>query len=55
MDLNHLALLRELAERAGVRLHAYDLAERLDVGLPDVRALIGEEADGLDGLFTRSV
>ena len=44
-------LLRELAERAGVRLDAYDLAERLDVGLPDVRVLLADEANGLDELF----
>lgn len=40
-------LLRELAERQGVPATAYDLAERLDVGLPDMRALLGEEPDAL--------
>ncbi len=35
-------LLIELAERRGVRADAYSLAERLDVGLPDARALLGE-------------
>ena len=35
-------LLRELAERRGIPSDAYSLAEALDVGLPDVRAILGE-------------
>ena len=38
-------LMRELAERQGVAPTAYDLAERLDVGLPDMRALLGGTDD----------
>ena len=42
-------LLRELAERRGVRPDAYSLAETLDVGLPDARALLGEDDLSLTG------
>jgi Zn-dependent peptidase ImmA (M78 family)/DNA-binding XRE family transcriptional regulator len=46
-------LILELARAAGLDLSAYDIAERLEIGLRDARSVLGEDPDAVNFSFAR--